>query len=625
MTIGTIINHRYRIVELIGAGGMAQVYRAMSISNEREVAIKVLREEFRDNPEFLRRFEREARAVLHLSHDNIVRAYGIGQYDGIPYIVMEYVPGKTLKQLIQETGRLPVQTAMRFVCQILDALSAAHAIGIIHRDVKPQNVIVTAEGDAKLTDFGIARDVEANTMTFAGDTVIGSVHYLSPEQATGAPVNAASDIYSAGIILYEMLTGDIPFTGETSVSIALKHINDMPTEPIQLNSEISPALNGIIMRALKKAPAERYTTAKAMRNDLLRVQYDPTGAFLRIPAEPSEQIKGMAAAGGRTGSKRWHGSVKIALVISLCICALLGTFFGIRSLNVQTDTSVQPAPYLTGKTIADATQKTSGFGLTLVVTDYIASDELPYGSIVSQVPEAGAPMRSGSSISVVVSVGPESPMVPQLVGLTYDEALAVLHNTGMKIGKVSYRVSDTSIGYICEQWPAEGDEVASEGLIDICISATSASLIEMPTLTGLPLREAMQLLDQNGFSDILIRFEPTLGADNEMVVQQAPDARGTVQNGIRVSLTVSGDADDRPYRADLAYNMSISDNATTITVTLPEVIEGMHVERVVYEGIFEKSEMVPVVFSVFAASEGLHELIVYQNGTEVRRQEISFE
>ena len=198
---GTIVGHRYRIIDIIGTGGMAHVYRAVNLSSRKIVAIKVLKDEYRNDAEFLRRFEREARAVLHLSHENIVRAFDVGETDGLPYIVLEYVDGRTLKDIIDENGPMPSRIAVALVVQVLDALDAAHAAGIIHRDVKPQNVIVMQSGKVKLMDFGIAREVDANTVTFAGSTVLGSVHYLSPEQAKGLPVSEGSDLYSAGIML----------------------------------------------------------------------------------------------------------------------------------------------------------------------------------------------------------------------------------------------------------------------------------------------------------------------------------------------------------------------------------------------------------------------------------------
>lgn len=276
-----IIDKRYKVLSLIGSGGMADVYKAINLSNRRIYAIKMLKAEYSDDAEFLRRFEQEARATLHLSHDNIVRAYGVGQHNGLPYIVLEYIEGQTLKQLIVDNGPLPERTAIGLCCQILDALSAAHSHGIIHRDVKPQNVMITSRGKAKLTDFGIARDVRASTRTFSGKSVLGSVHYISPEQAQGDKVTESSDIYSVGVTLYEMLTGTVPFTADSTVSVALMHLQSKPEPPILRNPSIPPSLNDIVLKAMAKDPTDRYAGAKEMRADLVRSLSDPNGSFAR--------------------------------------------------------------------------------------------------------------------------------------------------------------------------------------------------------------------------------------------------------------------------------------------------------------------------------------------------------
>ena len=286
--IGTILDRKYRILEEVGSGGMAHVYKAVNMTNRKTVAIKMLKDEYKDDTEFLRRFSREAGTVMRLNHENIVRAFDVGEYEGVPYIVMEYVEGRTLKDLIDQNGPLPVRTAIGITCQILDALSQAHEFGVIHRDVKPQNVIVTDRGKAKLTDFGIAREANATTSTFSGKKVLGSVHYISPEQAKNAIATEESDLYSVGVTLYEMLTGTVPFTSDSAVTIALMHIQDKPIPPKDLNPSIGTALNDIVMRALEKDPSNRYESAHAMRMDLVRSIGNPNGTFARerTTAEP---------------------------------------------------------------------------------------------------------------------------------------------------------------------------------------------------------------------------------------------------------------------------------------------------------------------------------------------------
>lgn len=288
--IGTILDRKYRIVELIGSGGMAQVYKAINMVNRKTVAVKMLKDEYKDDAEFLRRFSREANAILTLSHENIVRAYGAGTHDGLPYLVMEYVEGRTLKDLISKNGALPVRTAIGITCQILDALYAAHSHGIIHRDVKPQNVIVTDKGRVKLADFGIAREVKASTVTFSGQKVLGSVHYISPEQAKGTIATEQSDLYSVGVCLYEMLTGSVPFDSDSTVTIALMHLQEKPTPPIDLVPDLPPALNDIVLKSLEKDPENRYQTAREMRSDLVRSLSDPSGSFVSEPEEKKSRF-----------------------------------------------------------------------------------------------------------------------------------------------------------------------------------------------------------------------------------------------------------------------------------------------------------------------------------------------
>lgn len=328
--IGTILDRKYRITELVGSGGMAQVYKAINMSNRRTVAVKVLKDEYKDDAEFLRRFSREANAILTLSHENIVRAYGAGTHNGMPYLVMEYVEGRTLKDLIAKNGALPVRTAIGITCQILDALSAAHAHGIIHRDVKPQNVIVTDKGRVKLADFGIAREAKASTVTFSGQKVLGSVHYISPEQAKGTIATEQSDLYSVGVCLYEMLTGTVPFDSDSTVTVALMHLQDKPVPPKDLVPDLPNALNDIVLKALEKAAENRYQTARAMRADLVRSLSDPNGTFVYEPDDKKQK-----------NTRRPSVYVLIALCVFLPIL-LIGIFVLIYATSCRTDVPVIP-------------------------------------------------------------------------------------------------------------------------------------------------------------------------------------------------------------------------------------------------------------------------------------------
>ena len=383
--IPDIIDGKYRVIREIGSGGMARVYRAINMSTRKVVAVKMLKEEYLNDKEFLRRFDREARASLELSHDNIVRAYGVGEDNGVPYIVLEYVEGKTLKDLIRESpgGHLSVQQSIGICSQILDALSYAHAHGIIHRDVKPQNVIVTNRGKAKLADFGIAREVTASTVTFSGKNVIGSVHYISPEQAKGLPATEESDIYSAGISLYEMLTGTVPFIGDTTVSTALMHLSEEPEPPQELNPSIPPALNDIVLRALEKDPQMRYSSAKLMRSDLIRSLSHPNGTFARDRESRETKIPGRRMS---LSVYAWI-SISVFTPILVIFLAYLG-FVNHWCSGKETDAD-QPTP----------TQEAA------VATVNVANADQPTPS-------------------------PASNLMPTVMGQRLDDALRTVHNIG---------------------------------------------------------------------------------------------------------------------------------------------------------------------------------------------------
>lgn len=429
--IGTILDRKYRITEQVGSGGMAQVYKAINMTNRKTVAVKMLKDEYKDDAEFLRRFSREANAILTLSHENIVRAYGAGTHNGLPYLVMEYVEGHTLKDLIAKNGALPVRTAIGITCQILDALSAAHAHGIIHRDVKPQNVIVTDKGRVKLADFGIAREVKASTVTFSGSKVLGSVHYISPEQAKGTITTEQSDLYSVGVCLYEMLTGTVPFDSDSTVGIALMHLQEKPVPPIDLVTDLPKSLNDIVLKALEKDPERRYQTARDMRSDLVRSLSDPNGSFVNDPNDK-----------GQKTAHRPSVYVLIAMCIFLPIL-LIGIFVLIYATSCRTETPEDPG----------------------------SEEVVPVLSTVSPATEKPAAIASPAALS--------NRFIPNLVGYTLDDALHVLY-TEYGFVNLSVEFTDTA---------APGSRSNSVVAIlfpgterTVLFEAPAASLIDFPVI-----------------------------------------------------------------------------------------------------------------------------------------------
>ncbi|MEA5049052.1 MAG: protein kinase [Eubacteriales bacterium] len=615
---GTIVGHRYRIVELIGTGGMAHVYRAINLSSRKAVAIKVLKDEFRNDAEFLRRFEREARAVLHLSHENIVRAYDVGETDGLPYIVLEFVDGKTLKEILDENGPMPPRIAVALVVQVLDALGAAHAAGIIHRDVKPQNVIVMQSGKVKLMDFGIAREVNANTVTFTGSTVLGSVHYLSPEQAKGLPVAEGSDIYSTGIMLYEMLTGKVPFDGENSVAIALKHISDIPKPPIELNAKVTPALNDIILRSLNKDINRRYASASDMSDHLRRALKEPTGDFARFgptaskPASPKKPVK-----------KRPHGTLKIGVAVAAIVLMLIGIFLVLRGAYQSDEASFEVVPTIVDRSLDDARQKVENFGFSFDIQDYEYNDSVVSGNIIYQTPEAGTKAKHGTTIYGIVSLGPASPTVPNLIGLSPDEARHALQESGLMLGSVTYRISEVAIGYVCEQSLPPETETTNGQTVDIVISASSETTFEMPYAMDQPLNLILDQLRLASFNNLFIRYADSDIVEDGVVYLQDPLPGTQVLPETPVTLTVCGKP-TYDFEADIAFNVDVDSSGTKVVAVMQEAYNGLSYYRILFEDTLEKGEKVPVSFTAYSDVEGTREVILFCDGKEVKQQDFTF-
>lgn len=609
--IGSILGGRYRVDSLIGAGGMANVYKAYDEVEKRTVAVKMLKKEHQNDAEFVRRFAREAQAVLSLSHPNIVASYAVGNDEetGLPYIILEYVEGGTLKELIQKRGPLSPKTAINIACQVLDALQYAHTRGIIHRDVKPQNVMITPRGKAKLADFGIARDAAATTRTFAGTNVIGSVHYISPEQAKGDAVSERSDIYSCAIMLYEMLTGQVPFAGDNSVAIALKHLQEEIIPPIQVNPRIPRALSDVIVKGAAKDPSLRYISAEEMRLDLIRALREPHGKFARI-VQPSTEKRRKASSSLGVGT------------IALAIVVLLG-LFGSAFLITQTlrgrngdRASEYIVPTLTGKTLTEARDLAKLRGFQVSVSNYVASTEYPADQVISQTPDKGTIGQEGDVITVVVSSGNGGLVAPNLLGKTLQEVMLIMAEENLQLGDTTYAISEQPAGQVIRQEPEAGTLLEAEDRINIWVSGTEISGGEMPNLIGLSLSLAVQAAQENGYEQIWVRFvTPDDGAEEEKVQRQNPPATLQTSGDTRVELWVNrsylGD-----YAADIAINLDIDQEEQPVVVTA-QMSNGAEV--VLYETTLGVGKQQPISFTGYLRSEGEYTCIVYVGGTEVRR------
>lgn len=620
--IGTVLANKYRIDSLIGSGGMAHVYKASITATGRIVAVKVLKEEHQHDLEFVRRFKREAQAVLSLSHENIVRSYDVGEDNGINYIVLEYVAGNTLKELINRQGAFHPKAAVHIACQLLDALQYAHEMGIIHRDVKPENVIVTPRGKVKLTDFGIAREVDASTRTYSGGNVLGSVYYISPEQARGEQATARSDIYSTAILLYEMLTGKLPFTGDTLVAVALMHLQDKMDPACMVNPHISHALSDVVMKAAAKNPDDRYESALALRRDLNRALREPYGRFARLGE--------IAANTDKRGRARGAGIWKIALLALIALGMFTIMFFIARSAQegkLAANGSINLIPTFVDKDLNAAKELAKEWGFTLVVDDWIPSTEYTENKVINQNPVAGTKAKKGDVIHVTVSTGSERAIVPNVTGKSLRAALSILEDNELKQGSIEYSVSEYPVGTVFRQEPQAGIGLYEGDEVDLWISGEADNTSSLPSLYSHTLNEALLIVRQAGFKRILVRltgasnYSPdanTSGSD--MVVSQYPQAQLLVDRNTTVELTLERRFIGS-FESDIAFNLDVRDKNSKVMVT---VILEPDLEVVLYEEVYQPGDQQAVSFNASLNYSGQYEIIAYVNDKEVRRTIANF-
>jgi serine/threonine-protein kinase len=515
--IGRMVGGRYRLIAPLGEGGMATIWRAVDEQLDREVAVKILRPQFGTDPGFAARFKQEARSAGSLSHPNIVPVYDYGTDadEGSQFIVMQLVDGDDLASLIRERSSLSTDDAVRVAIGVASALEAAHRRGIIHRDVKPGNILITDDGDVKVTDFGIARAVSEASMTVTG-TTLGSVHYFSPEQARGDEVTGASDVYALGIVLYEMLTGRRPFEGDSAAGVALKRLTEDPVPP-SAHRPVPPALSAIVMRAMERDPARRFPDAGSFAEALRAWQRDPSAtpaglaagsagvaaaagspapAAAPIPpageptmyvpppvARPSDRVPGggpprrppQARYQEREGTPWWTWLLALLAVILLATIGFLGAQI-LGSLGPNGSESPSPSgdeltlPNWVGETITSVRADAIDLGLD-IEEEPESSDEVEADRVISTDPEAGTPVSEGDTITVVVSTGAEEVEVPRLIGQTREEATATLDRVGLNLGSVTSEPNAAEAGTVIRTDPGEGQSVEAGSQVDLVLSA----------------------------------------------------------------------------------------------------------------------------------------------------------
>ena len=553
---GKILGNRYEILEKIGNGGMATVYKAQDQMLKRYVAVKVLREEFTTDEEFIRRFNTEAQSAASLAHPNIVSIYDVGIENNVYYIVMELIQGKTLKQIIDEDGVLPWKWSINIASQIASALEIAHKNNIVHRDIKPHNIIITEDGVAKVTDFGIAKAVSNSTITAFG-TTIGSVHYFSPEHARGGFTDAKSDLYSLGVVMYEMLTGRVPFDADTPVSIALKHMQEKPIEPIKLNPAIPYSVNKIIMKAMEKDLNLRYQSATEMLKDLNMALKDPEGDFVktssndmaytqRIETIKEDELKGKEEnRNAETKEKakkenffKKHPSAKYILIAVIIILIPVIGFFGTQAiLNIGRVKDVA-LPNFVNMTREEAEAKAEEAKITLDITEEFSS-EVELGKVISQDPSYldGYVVKENSTVNLVISKGENIKIVPKVTGMAREEAEQAIKAEELEVEVVEEASSKVEAGYVIKQDPEAEKEVNAGETVKIYVS-TGIKQITMEHVIGKAEDDAKKTLTDLGF-DVNVVYEEDTSKDDGVVLKQSLDVGTTVDEGTKVTLTVN--------------------------------------------------------------------------------------
>lgn len=591
--VGLVFDHRYEVQEKIGIGGMADVYRGKDTLLGRPVAIKILHQNFGSDQDFVARFKREAQAAGKLNHQNVVSMYDVGYDQGFHYIIMEYVAGCTLKEYIQHHSRVTIQEAVKITIAIAEGLEHAHMMGIVHCDVKPHNILITDAGRVKVTDFGIARAINSAATMMYTNSVMGSAHYISPEQASGKTINVSTDIYSLGVVLYELLTGEVPFRGETPVSVALQHVKDRVIAPRIKNSLIPPQLEQVVLTALEKEPGKRFgsisemiqalrmslgyrggTSARPMQHDFATQVLPPLEE--EVMEEEEERQEGLLGKLGSLPQKYIIGGAVFAFILAFLWAFLsFGNFWSNSTVDV---------PNVVGKQLSVATRLLEERHLR-VSSSEVTNSDVPAGQVISQSPEPGETVKEQRMVHLVVSKGAGDITIPDLQGMSFDQAREKLKALGLSIGKISY-TSDTSKddGVVISQGLQAGGKASKGATVDITINQTKSTMVEIPNVVGMTIKEAKEALGNLGLSISKISGS---NEDTAVVSAVSPAPGSTVKRD--ESVTLVGQAKDGKKESNKAGGTTKG----TVDITVPNGRSAQQVKivliddeggRVVYDG-----------------------------------------
>jgi beta-lactam-binding protein with PASTA domain/predicted Ser/Thr protein kinase len=515
----TVVDGRYKLICRVGSGGMADVWLAEDGQLGRRVALKLLHRRFATDQQFVDRFRQEASHAAGLQHPNIVQVYDRGSWDGAYYIAMEYVEGPTLKEIVRERGALPPDLAADVVLQILRAARYAHKHGIVHRDLKPQNVILDEEGRVKVTDFGIAR-AGASEMTETG-AIMGTAQYLSPEQAQGLPVDARADLYAIGVILWELLTGRVPFDAESAVTIALKHVSEPPVPPAELVPGVSTAMDAVVMRAMAKDPADRYQTADEFIADLQAARDAPADAAVFAPHRETVIEEEVPPERNRW----WLWLLGLLALVALAVALFL--------LLSPTKRSV---PDVVGERSATASQILQNRGFEVNIQTVVNPD-VPRDTVATQNPQPHTEAKEGTTVTIIVSAGPGEAPVPRVTGLPVDQAEKALRDAGFKTDETRTFNADVASGRVISSSPPEGTTADKGTTVRLTVSR-GAQPVSVPGVVGKDVDEARGLLEGAGLK-VTTKDDATSTEDPGTVTAQNPKSGSEVKPGSTVTLTVA--------------------------------------------------------------------------------------
>lgn len=605
--IGKRLDGRYEIHELIGVGGMANVYRCTDTIDDREVAIKILKDEYLNNEEFIRRFKNESKAIAMLSHPNIVKVYDVSFGDMIQYIVMEYIDGITLKEYIDRQGIIEWKDALHLATQILKALQHAHECGIVHRDIKPQNIMLLQDGTIKVTDFGIARFSDKATRTMT-EQAIGSVHYIAPEQARGDVTDGKTDIYSVGVMLYEMLTGKLPFDGDSAVTVALMQLQSTPKRPREVNPGIPIGLEQITMKAMQKQPSARYTSAAEMLSDIERFRLNPSIVFdygkSFVDNQPTKFVNSIKdtkndrtkviqkpVSDERPGQdepeeddfvkehKPSYYAIKGILIAAVAVCVIffaLAVFRGCNSVQAK-DVDV---PNYVGKTLVEAKEDNPNNFQFEIKSKYDESKEM--GAILDQEPAGGSmKVKSGSTITLTVNGTDTEVSVPFVTNFSEKEALQSLKDKNFIAEVVYVENTKTPKGYTIDTFPKAGVKATIGSTVYIYVAnGDRPEQVQLPSVTGLTLSEAKSELEEFGLT-VETQYDDDSKEAKDTVLGMSPLQYGKVDKGTVVTLTVSsgkGDKNTVNIYVDLPTN---TDSSVEMTVIVDGVVDPQYSKTLV--------------------------------------------